>query len=89
MGGESWVTWSSGSVSAETQVGGALVSTAGQVVNPLPAGTPVFVSPITSGQVLTVTVGRTGAGLLAWPALPFSVPTATSASSFGTMTMYP
>ena len=31
MGGESWVTWSSGSVSAETQVSGALVSTAGQV----------------------------------------------------------
>ena len=24
MGGESWVTWSSGSVSAETQVGGAM-----------------------------------------------------------------
>ena len=40
MGGESWVTWSSGSVSAETQVGGALVSTAGQVLNPVPPGTP-------------------------------------------------
>ena len=89
MGGESWVTWSSGSVSAETQVGGALVSTAGQVVNPVPAGTPVFASPIAGGQVLTVTVGRAGAGLLAWLALPFSEPTATPASSFGTMAMYP
>jgi large repetitive protein len=89
MGGESWVTWSSGSVSAETQVGGALVSTAGQVVNPVPAGTPVFASPIAGGQVLTVTVGRAGAGLLAWLALPFLVPTATPASSFGTMAMYP
>jgi hypothetical protein len=89
MGGESWVTWSSGSVSAETQVGGALVSTAGQVVNPVPAGTPVFASPIAGGQVVTMTVGRAGAGLLAWLALPFSVPTATPASSFGTMAMYP
>jgi hypothetical protein len=89
MGGESWVTWSSGSVSAETQVGGALVSTAGQVVNPVPAGTPVFASPIAGGQVLTVAAGRAGAGLLAWLALPFSVPTATLTSSFGTMGMYP
>lgn len=89
MGNESWVTWSSGSVSAETQVSGALVSTAGLVVNPVPAGTPVFASPIAGGQVLTVTVGRAGAGLLAWLALPFSVPTATPASSFGTMAMYP
>jgi hypothetical protein len=89
VGGESWVTWSSGSVSAETQVGGALVSTAGQAVNLVPAGTPVFASPIAGGQVLTVTVGRAGAGLLAWLALPFSVPTATPASSFGTMGMYP
>jgi hypothetical protein len=80
MGGESWVTWSSGSVSAETQVGGALVSTAGQVLNPLPAGTPVFAAPIAGGQVLTVTVGRAGAGLLAWLAFP---------SSFGIMGMYP
>jgi hypothetical protein len=88
-GGESWVTWSSGSVSAETQVGGVLVSTAGQVVNPVPAGSPVFESPIAGGQMLTVTVGRAGAGLLAWLALPFSAPTATPASSFGTMGMYP
>jgi hypothetical protein len=89
MGGESWVTWSSGSVSAETQVGGALVSTAGQVAHPLPAGTPLFAPPITGGQVLTVTAGRAGAGLLAWLALPFAAPTATPASSFGTMAMYP
>jgi hypothetical protein len=89
MGGESWVTWSSGSVSAETQVGGALVSTAGQVLNPVPAGTPVFASPIAGGQVLTVTAGRAGASLLAWLALPFSEPTATPASSFGTLGMYP
>ena len=88
-GGESWVTWSSGSVSAETQVGGALVSTAGQVVNPVLAGSPVFESPIAGGQMLTVTLGRAGAGLLAWLALPFSAPTATPASSFGTMGMYP
>jgi len=89
MGGESWVTWSSGSVSAETQVSGALVSTAGQVLNPVPAGTPLFASPIAGGQVLTVTVGRAGAGLLAWLALPFSVPAATPTSSFGTMGIYP
>jgi hypothetical protein len=89
MGGESWVTWSSGSVSAETQVGGALVSTAGQVSNPVPARVPVFASPIAGGQVLTVTVGRSGASLLAWLALPFSVPAATPVSSFGTMGMYP
>jgi hypothetical protein len=89
MGGESWVTWSSGPVSAENQVGGALVSTAGQVVNLMPAGTPVFASPIAGGQALTVIAGRAGAGLLAWLALPSSVPTATPASSFGTMAMYP
>ncbi len=89
MSGESWVTWSSGSVSAETQVSGALVSTAGQVVKPLPAGTPVFAPPIAGGQVLTATVGRAGATLLAWLELPFSIPVGTPASSFGTMAMYP
>jgi hypothetical protein len=89
MGGESWVTWSSGSVSAETQVSGVLVSTAGQVLNPLPAGTPLFSSPIAGGQMLTVTEGRAGVGLLVWLALPFSTSTATPASSFGTMAMYP
>ena len=60
-----------------------------RIVAVLAAGTPVFASPIAGGQVLTVTVGRAGAGLLAWLALPFSVPTATPASSFGTMGMYP
>jgi hypothetical protein len=88
MGGESWVTWSSGSLSAETQVGGALVSTAGQVAHPVTAGAPVFAAPLAGGQVITVTVGRTGAGLLAWLALP-SAPGTTPASSFGTMAMYP
>jgi hypothetical protein len=39
--------------------------------------------------VLTVTAGRAGAGLLACLALPYSIPTATPASSFGTMVMYP
>jgi hypothetical protein len=89
LGSESWVTWSSGSVSAESQVSGALVSTAGQLVNPAPAGTTIFASPIDGGQLLTVTVGRAGAGLLAWLALPFLIPNATPASSFGTMAMYP
>lgn len=81
--------WSSGSVTAETQAGGALVSTAGQVLNPVPAGTPVFASPIAGGRVLTATLGRAGAGLLAWLALRFSAPTATHASSFGAMGTYP
>lgn len=88
VGGESWVTWSSGSVSDETQLSGALVTTAGKVLNQVPAGTPVLASPIAGGQMLTVTAGRAGAGLLAWLALP-SVATATSASNFGTMGMYP
>jgi hypothetical protein len=34
-----------------------------------------------------VTVGRAGTGRLAWLALPFAVPTATPASSFGTMAL--
>jgi hypothetical protein len=88
VGGESWVTWSSGSVSDETQLSGALVTTAGKVLNQMPAGTPVLASPIAGGQALTVIAGRAGAGLLAWLALP-SVLAATPASSFGTMGMYP